>query len=134
MHYHFAQLPGRGPQMSGLYHFIHRLPRVAVSALCLPPAAPPRLRAACRVLAPLAVLLWLAMIVSIWRPFGEPAMEVLGRAAVVAALAAVVCWAVAVATAFLRDREWREVTLALADALQRLPEDQRRELLVRSVR
>ncbi len=44
-------------------------------------------------------------------------------------ICAVVCWAVAQ----LRDADTRALNRAYADALRRLPEDQRRELLLRAV-
>jgi hypothetical protein len=51
-------------------------------------------------------------------------------AAMVASRALLGCWSAAVK----HDDDLRRVSTALADALQRLPEEERRELLVRSAR
>lgn len=86
-----------------------------------PEGSPPQLRAAGRLFSGVSVPLW---VVSGIRD--DTWLRALG---VTVTICAVVCWAVAQ----LRDADMRTVNRAYADALRRLPEDQRRELLVRAV-
>lgn len=86
--------------------------------------APPALRAACRVLAPLAAALLAASVAGIWlMPLRAHVAVLAGMVASIAALAR--CWAAGIASADGR----RELTLLSADLYRRIPEDERPPLL-----
>lgn len=104
-------------------------------SLWLPEDTPRQLVAACRALALATAFLWSMTAPDIWIMWAPRA----GTAVI--SVAAFMCWLAAILWHRLGDlgrhrddEDWRNVTRALADAVRRLPEDQRRDLLVRSAR
>lgn len=78
---------------------------------------------------PVSALLWGAGVTGIW-DMSTRALLVVLAGAVVASRFLFGCWSVAMK----HDDDLRDVSLAAADAIRRLPADQLRELLVRSAR
>lgn len=101
----------------------------ASALLRLPDGAPPQLRAAYRMLWPVAGALWTAAVPGIWEMSTRGLLVDLAGAAV-ATRFLFGCWRAGIDY----DGDRQALTGALADALQRMPEDQRREMLVRSAR
>jgi hypothetical protein len=98
--------------------------------LWLPAGTSRQLLIACRLLVPVTVALWcLSAAYACAAPLPWRASPVIVAGAATTAVIAAMFWA----TALRNDGDRRFVTLALADAIRRLPEDQRREMLVREV-
>lgn len=111
-------------------------------SLWLPEGTPRHLLVACRVLAPLTFILWVLTIANIWVNWRPAAMSAARAGAAVTIVIAFMCWLVAIrihddrrrdAAPRREDEDWRHLRHAAEDAIRRLPEDQRRELLVRQV-
>ena len=111
--------------MLSAFSYVHG--RIAVFRI--PDSTPPQLKAAYRMLWPVAAALWPAAVAGIWDMPTRGLLVVLAGA-VMASRFLFGCWSAAVKY----DDDLRAVSLAAADALDRLPADQRRELLVRSAR
>ena len=101
--------------------------RARISIFRIPDGAPPQLRTAYRMLWPVAATLWPAGVTGIWDMSTRGLLVTLAGAAVSTRLL-FGCWG----AAMKYDDDLRAVSLAAADAIRRLPDDQRRELLVRS--
>lgn len=86
--------------MRAFIHFIHCCtPRMHV----LPQGTPPPLRRGFTVFLVASVVLWGLMVASAWWDFAGPAREVVGRAAITVAVAAVVCWVGAIVVKIVVD-------------------------------
>jgi hypothetical protein len=95
----------------------------------VPESAPPQLRDGCRAMLAATLPLWALGCVGASLGWDWATTSLVHDAAVVTAVGAIVCWGQTQAY----DHDRHVLTRALGDALQRLPEDDRREILMRAV-
>lgn len=95
----------------------------------LPPCAPPALKRGCAATGLAAIPLLVLTIAGTWLPWPARAYGDIRTAAAVTILIAAMCWAIGHAY----DANRSMLTRALSDAIRRLPEAERRALLVREV-
>lgn len=113
------------PEMDRMPHSA----RCLLSALRMPRAAPRPLRCMCRTMLILAVPLWVPVITAFWMRSDWYVMGTIRTLAAIALMIAGMCWAVS----WMYDADRRMLSRALADALRRLPDAERRDLLIRKV-